>query len=86
LGQFYDYFYVVSKDVSNLSRAEEVLNKAISISPTNQQGYWALAQTKIYQNKLDEALSLSEKALDLDPESSQSNFINIRSQIKETKK
>ncbi len=78
LGQFYDYFYVVSKDVFSLSRAEEVLNKAISISPTNQQGYWALAQTKIYQNKLDEAFSLSEKALNLDPESSQSNLIIIQ--------
>ena len=61
-----------------LARAEEILKKAIEVSPTNQQGYWALAQTKLYQGRFKEALSLAEKALSLEPKLLQSHLIVIQ--------
>lgn len=77
LGQLYNT-YAVLFDPTKLSRAEEVLKGAIEVSPTNQQGYWALAQTKIYQGDFGETLSLVEKALSLEPKSKQSNLIVIQ--------
>jgi O-antigen ligase len=77
LGQLYN-FYTVLIDTSKLSRADQVLQKAIEVSPTNQQGYWSLAQTKIYEGQMQEALSLAEKAVNLEPQSRQSNLIVIQ--------
>ena len=65
LGQVYNIYSRF--DSQKLSLAEDVLEKAISLSPTNQQGYWASAQTKIYKGEFKEAVSLAEKAKDLEP-------------------
>lgn len=78
LGQFYNIYAILAQDSSKLSRADEVLQKAIETSKTNQQGYWSLAQTKIYETQMQEALSLAEKALSLEPKSRQSNLIVIQ--------
>jgi tetratricopeptide (TPR) repeat protein len=77
LGQLYNT-YTVLLDPTKMSGAERVLERAIEISPTNQQGYWSLAQTRVYQGKLDEALSLAEKAVALEPNLFQSHFVVIQ--------
>ncbi len=76
LGQIYNTYSLI--DAAKLSRAEEVLKKAIELSPTNQQGYWALAQTKIYQGRINESLPLAEKALSLEPGLLQSHLIVVQ--------
>ena len=77
LGQLYNV-YAVLLDQRKILEAERVLEKAIKVSPTNQQGYWALAQTKLYQGKFKEALSLAERAIELEPELLQSHRIVIQ--------
>lgn len=77
LGQLYN-IYTAIVDSSKITKAETVLEKAIEVSPTNQQGYWSLAQTKIYEGQLEQALSLAEQALSLEPKSAQSNLIVIQ--------
>jgi len=77
LGQLYNS-YAVLLDPTKISEAERTLEKTIEISPTNQQGYWSLAQTRLYQGRFDEALSLAEKAVALEPDLLQSHLIVIR--------
>ena len=77
LGQLYNV-YAVLLDQIKILEAERVLEKAIEVSPTNQQGYWALAQTKLYQGKFKEALSLAERAIELEPELLRSHQIVIQ--------
>ncbi|MFC1789567.1 O-antigen ligase family protein [Patescibacteria group bacterium] len=77
LGQLYNAYAVIN-NTSKFSNAEEVLNKAIELSPTNQQGYWALAQTRVYEGRLEDALFLTEEALSLEPKSRNGNFIVIQ--------
>ena len=73
LGQLYNLYAVI--DSSKVSRAQQVLEKAIELSPSNQQGYWALAQTKLHQGDHNTALSLAQKALDLEPDLAQSHLV-----------
>ncbi len=61
-----------------LAEAEKVLEKAIEVSPNNQQGYWYLAQTRIGQGKPNQALSLAEAAVKLEPELERSHLILIQ--------
>ena len=75
LGQLYNIYS--RYDPSKIQEAERALKKAIEVSPANQQGYWNLAQTKIYQGKFEEALSLTEKAVGLEPHLERSHLIAI---------
>ena len=75
LGQLYNIYS--RYDPSKIQEAERALKKAIEVSPANQQGYWNLAQTKIYQGKFEEALSLTEKAVGLEPHLETSHLIAI---------
>ena len=75
LGQLYNVYS--RYDPSKIQEAERALKKAIEVSPANQQGYWNLAQTKIYQGKFEEALSLTEKAVGLEPHLETSHLIAI---------
>jgi len=75
LGQLYNIYS--RYDPSKIQEAERALKKAIEVSPVNQQGYWNLAQTKIYQGKFEEALSLTEKAVGLEPHLERSHLIAI---------
>jgi tetratricopeptide (TPR) repeat protein len=77
LGQLYSIKALVDNDFNYLLKSEETLKKSIELSPSNQQGYWALAQTEIYLSNFNEALSLAEKALILEPKSKQANIIAI---------
>lgn len=65
LGALYNEYSKL--DPSMLSKGENALKKAIEISPANQQGYWGLAQTKAYQKNFQEAISLLEKAKEIEP-------------------
>ena len=75
LGKTYNLYARI--DTSKLQKAEEVLNKAIEVSPGNQQGYWALAQTKMFQGKFEEAFFLAKKAVLLAPQSKQANLVMV---------
>ncbi len=75
LGKVYNTYGRI--DSSKFTRAQEVLEKAIEVSPDNQQGYWALTQTKLFQGKFDEAILLSEKAVELEPKVERSNLILV---------
>ncbi len=55
-------------DQKRIFEAQEILEKAIQVSPKNQQGYWTLAQNLISQGKFTEAIDLAQKALNLEPE------------------
>lgn len=70
LGQLYERWYLI--DDSKLPLAERALEKAVEVAPRNQQGYWQLAQVRVYQGRMDDAMAVAQKALDLEPNFSQS--------------
>jgi O-antigen ligase len=76
LGDLYNIYAFF--DPAKLKEGEEILRKAIEISPKNQQGYWSLAQNLIYQGRIDEAISLAQKAVDLEPKFKNSHLILIK--------
>ena len=80
LGKLYSFYALLSNppDSIKILEAERVLQKAIEVSPTNQQGYWALAQVRLYQGRIEEAISLTEQALALEPNHLQSHLILIQ--------
>jgi putative inorganic carbon (HCO3(-)) transporter len=65
-------------DKTKTKKAEEVLRKAIELSPKNQQGYWQLAQNMIFQNRFDEAIDLAQRAVNLEPKLEKSHYILIK--------
>lgn len=77
IGQLYN-IYAVLINQAKIFEAERVLVRAIELSPTNQQGYWALAQTRLYQGRFEEAFSLAEKALELEPKVGRSHLIVVQ--------
>lgn len=74
LGRLYLNFYYFSQNLEKLSRAEEVLEKAMELSPTNQQGYWYLAEVKVAQGKIEEGIDLFKKAIELEPRLGKSHW------------
>lgn len=74
LGELYNSSYRFSGDQEKLERSEQVLEKAIKLSPTNQQGYWHLAETKMVQGKIEEAIPLLQKVVELEPGFSRSHW------------
>jgi hypothetical protein len=76
LGELYNFYSQI--DPEKIKKGEEVLNKALSLSPKNQQVFWHLAQNMIFQNKIDIAIDLAKKAIDLEPNLKESHLIFIR--------
>lgn len=76
LAHLYNLYALI--DPSKLGEAERYGKKCIEMSPTNQQGYWALAQTKLYQRDFATALALAQKAIDLEPKWLQSHKIAVQ--------
>jgi tetratricopeptide (TPR) repeat protein len=66
-GQIYLASYRFSGSAQDLKRAEENLVRAIELSPTNEQGYWYLAEVRLAQGLREEAVALLQKASDLEP-------------------
>ncbi|MBU1045545.1 O-antigen ligase family protein [Patescibacteria group bacterium] len=56
------------EEENKLSEAEAILEKAISMSPDNQNAYWELSKTELLLSKNDEAKKMAEKAVELEPE------------------
>ncbi len=76
LAHLYNLYALI--DSEKLPLAEKYGRRAIELSPTNQQGHWALTQTKIYQRDFETALSLAQKAIDLEPRWLQSHKIAVQ--------
>jgi tetratricopeptide (TPR) repeat protein len=76
LAHLYNVYVLI--DPEKIVLAEKYGERAIELSPTNQQAYWALAQTKIYQGDSEKALSLAQKAIELEPRWLQSHEIAIQ--------
>ena len=67
LGELYISSYRFSGQEEKIVKAEQILEKAIQLSPTNQQGYWNLAEAKLARGEIAQTLSLLQKAVDLEP-------------------
>jgi len=65
LAYLYNIYSLIDPQKNAL--AEQNAQRAIELSPRNQQGYWALAQIKATEGKFNEAFDLSQKAIDLEP-------------------
>jgi len=68
LGRLYSADYRATRDQTKLQAAERVLNKAIELSPTNQQGYWYMTEVRLAQGREEDAYDLFRKAIELEPE------------------
>ncbi|MGB9743320.1 MAG: O-antigen ligase family protein [Minisyncoccales bacterium] len=77
LGRHYLNFYQLTKDETKLSLAEENLLKAKELSPRNQQVYWWLAQVRLHQDRIEEALSFANQAIALEPKYLNSHLMAI---------
>jgi len=51
LGHLEEFYYQKYQDKSKLLEAEKAFQRAIQIAPTNQQGYWYLADVKLLEKK-----------------------------------
>lgn len=67
LGRLYFSDYRFSLDREKLDSAEQIFEKAIELSPTNQQGYWHLAEVKLAKGEKQATFDLFEKAIELEP-------------------
>jgi len=67
LGELYLQSYRFSNDQEKIIRGDQILEEAIQLSPTNQQGYWNLAEVKLAQGNIGETISLLQKAVELEP-------------------
>jgi len=65
LANVHNVYYLINPP--KIVLAEQYGNMALELSPTNQQGYWALAQTKILKREFAEAFENVQKAIDLEP-------------------
>jgi len=65
LGKLYNLYSQTDKE--KLLRAEEVLERAIELSPTKQAAYWELTRTKILLGENEDGIALAEKAIELEP-------------------
>ena len=76
LTKLYSLYALIEPE--KLEQAEFYGNECLKLSPNNQQGYWALAQVKIYKGDFDIALSLAEQAVELEPRWLQSHLIAVQ--------
>lgn len=74
LGKHYNDFFQLTQDEKKLELADFYLKEALEISPQNQQAYWSLAQTRLFQGKEGEAVDLMLKSVALDPQFSNSHW------------
>ncbi len=74
LGRLYFADYRFSLDKEKLDSAEQIFEKAIELSPTNQQGYWHLAEVKLAKGENQATFDLFNKAIELEPRMSKSHW------------
>jgi len=66
LGGLYTFWGLI--DNSKYSLAKSTFARRIKIAPGDQEGYWNLAQTKLFEMQIDNALVLAHQALALEPD------------------
>ena len=76
LAQVFNIYVVF--DYSKLNLAVKYSEKLMELSPNNQQSYWTLSQTRLYQGQIEDGLALAEKAIALEPRWFQSWEIAIQ--------
>ncbi|MBL7142509.1 MAG: O-antigen ligase family protein [Candidatus Pacebacteria bacterium] len=74
LGRHYTNFYQFSGDKEKLALAEKALNKAVELSPGNQQAYFILAQNFLLQGDYEKAIEIFQKAVAMEPRLAQSHW------------
>jgi len=67
LGKYYNNIYKITSNPEKTVLAEEWLLKSKDLSPRNQQVYWNLGQTYLFQKRFNEAFKALEKAIELEP-------------------
>jgi len=76
ISNLYNFYSYINPE--KIPLAEKYGEMAVKLSPTNQQGYWALAQTRVNQGNFEDALFLAQKAIEFEPEWFQSHQIAIQ--------
>ncbi len=76
LAKTYNYFG--KEDREKLKRAEELLNKAIKLSPKNLYGWWYLVENKILQGEYEEALSVANSAIQIEKRNFYSHLLYLK--------
>jgi tetratricopeptide (TPR) repeat protein len=76
LGQLLNIYARI--DPKKTAQAEEILRKAIEVSPNNQRGYWNLAQTMLLKGDFEKAISLAQKSIDLEKNLETSHAVLIQ--------
>jgi O-antigen ligase/Flp pilus assembly protein TadD len=66
-GRLYFADYRFSLDTEKLNSSERILEKAIELGPTNQQGYWYLGDVKLTKGEYEKAYEMFQRAIDLEP-------------------
>ncbi len=59
-----------------LERGFEIAQRAVAIDPLDPQGRWALALSQLWRHNLDEAISASQRAIELGPNYAEAFVIN----------
>ncbi len=72
------YSLLAFVNIEYAKNAETTAIEAIKLSPTNQQGYWALAQSKVHQGDIQSALNITQQAIALEQRVFQSYEIAIK--------
>jgi len=72
------YNFYSSIDSEKIPLAEKRAEELLELSPTNQQGYWVLAQNKVFQKDFETAFNLAQEAINLEPRHLQSHQIAIQ--------
>jgi len=67
LGHLYNKAFFVFGSEEYLEKAEEILARALKLSPTRQELYYEFGATEMFKKDFDNAEGLFKKALDLDP-------------------
>jgi len=72
------YNFYAQLGVNKTELALEQGQEALDLSPRNQQIYTALAQTHLYQNEVEKAFDLIQKAADLEPRVERYQLLVVR--------
>jgi tetratricopeptide (TPR) repeat protein len=72
--KYYIFLNKLYREGNLLKEAEEILKKALELSPTRQEIYYDLGQIKIFQKDFEAGANYYRKAVELAPEIADSHF------------